>query len=241
MSGMKKGVVRRVAYQAARYVEHVWPKLEKKGGVPDTPMNRKERGQSSPVIGEYGMDVIDANRGASKYLRFHIDYFETSATRATNGLYFSDILARVRYAPGNITNWRAGKTAEDKRMLEAFDELMVQIAKGVIFVFGEDTIEKALDAEEDDPKRFCVVVNPGDEQRRAQTREAQKIDTLYTRRLMVEQLEEVKEEFPHLGVMECMEILSDRKKREVPSKDWSVSKLLKAQKVVNKEREGEVA
>lgn len=166
MSERKEKVERRVATEAARYVEHVWPKLEKKGGIPDTPMNRKERGQSTPAIGDRGLDIIDANRTASRYLYYYIDYFETAKTgaKAKNGIRFSLVLGAVRYDPGFITNWRAKKTADDKRMFQAFQELMRQIARGVLFTYGEGPIERAMDLEEDDPERFHVHVHAKDEQ-----------------------------------------------------------------------------
>ena len=61
---------------------------------------------------------------------------------------------------------------------------------------------------------------------------------MHTRRLMVEQLEQVEHSTGYTG-REAMEILSERKARE--GKDWSVSKIRRAREMVNREREGEVA
>ena len=180
----------KVARLAARYCEHIWPKLEKMGGVPDSPMNRKERGRSSPAIGEHGLDVVDANRTASKYLRFFLEEFEGGERRAQNGLYFSAVLRSLRDEPGSIQNWRQGKTPEDREAMDAFWECMRQVARGVLFAHGEKNVTEAM-AKEEDSERFDVFVRPEDEQQRAKTREAQVLDTEHTDRVIVGRVEEL--------------------------------------------------
>jgi hypothetical protein len=214
--------VRRIASQIARYVEYVWPKLERRGGTPDDPMDRDAKGGSNPPMGDHAFDVIDANRLPSRYFRFFLEVLEQGKGKTTNGVWHSEVLKAVRYDAGNLTQWRAGQTEEHREMMQAFEETVRTAAKGVVFAHGPDIASQVY-----------VVVNPEDEQQRARTRSAQKIDTLYTRRLMVEQLEEVEEETGYKGLM-AMEILSDRKKRE--GKDWSVRKLREARTVVNRER-----
>jgi hypothetical protein len=184
--------VRIIAGKAARYVEHVWPQLEKRGGTPDTPMNRKERGKSSSAIPVRGLDVVEANRIPSRYLRFFLEETEKGSVKSTNGVYFSEILTTMRYDPGNLTNWRALKTGEDKRMLEAFRQCMRHIAKGVIFVHGESAADNV---------DFEVIVNPRDEQLES-TEQARVNDAAITKshnthtryRNLVAETEEVMEE-----------------------------------------------
>ncbi len=161
-------LIRRVARECAIYVEYVWVKLERRGGTSDLPpMNRKAKGESNPPLGEKALQIVEENRTASGYLRFHLDYFESSSRKAENGTFFSEVLKRIRYDAGNLTNWREQKTEEDKAMLETFFEVCDSVAKGVLFVHGEKHIREVLDAEPDDPKRFRVVVNPKDEQLQA--------------------------------------------------------------------------
>jgi hypothetical protein len=150
-----ENAVRLIASKVALYVEYVWPRLEKRGGMPETPANRKERGESSPAIPLKGLDVVDDNRIPSRYLRFFLEETENGSVKAKNGVYFSEVLKDIRYDPGCLANWRAAKSDEDMRMLQAFRECIRHVAKGVVFVYGEKA------AEDGD---FRVIVNPRDEQ-----------------------------------------------------------------------------
>lgn len=174
--------MRKIADKTARYIEYVWPKLERRGGVPETPMNRKAKGESNPPMGEHAFDVVEANANASRYLRFHLEIFENGNRKAKSGIYFSEILKAARYDVGLIDAWRDGRTEEDRAYRSAFKEVCKAVAKGVLFVRGE----KAADA-------FEVVVNPHEEQQRQKTREAQKRATAYTDRVIVGRVEELEE------------------------------------------------
>ncbi len=69
--------VRKIARQVCLCVEHYWPRMEKLGGVPDTPFNRKERGKSSPAIPDKGLEAIDESTLPSVF-RFYLEFFENA-------------------------------------------------------------------------------------------------------------------------------------------------------------------
>ncbi len=217
---MDPETIRKIAGQTARYIEYVWPKLERRGGVPETPMNRKAKGESNPPMGDHAFDVVEANANASRYLRFHLEVFESGNRKAKNGIYFSEILKTARYNVGLIDAWRDGRTEEDRAYRSAFNEVCKAVAKGVLFVHGE----KAADA-------FEVVVHPHEEQQRQKTREAQKRATAHTDRLIVGRLEELEE--GGLGREEAK-----RKLGKDPENTWSYWRVERAIVAENKREKG---
>lgn len=231
----------RVARLAARYVEYYWPKREKKGGVPETPMNRKERGQSSPAIGEHGLDVVHANRRASFYLRGFLEDFYVGERKGQNRTFFSWILRRVEDDPGILQTWRAGKTSEDRRCLEDFYELMRQVARGALFTFGEKQVKEDLDRPERDengeidPLRFAVVVNPKDEQERQKTHEGRTLDAAHTDAEIVARLKEM-EAYRGVKREEAKRLLADYAARP----EWGYHRVDAAIKRENARKRGEV-
>lgn len=213
-----KEAVRKIAEKTARFIEYVWPKLERRGGVPETPMNRKAKGKSNPPMGDHAFDVLEANANASRYLRFHLEVFENGDRRSSDGVRFSEVLKAARYDVGLIDAWREGRTEEDRNYRRAFNEVCRAVAKGVLFVHGE----KGADA-------FEVVVNPHEEQQRQKTREAQKRATAYTDRLIVGRLEEL--EKGGLGREEAKRALA-----KDPDNTWSYWRVERAIVAENKTR-----
>ncbi len=125
--------VRKIAKQVRRYVEHYWPTMEKRGGVPEEPMNRKERGRGSPAIPGKGFDAMDESEIPSVF-RFYVEFFERGDAKSTEGVKFSELLQEARYSPASVGNWLAGETEEMRRMRCAFFEVSRLVAKGVLFV-----------------------------------------------------------------------------------------------------------
>ena len=137
---------------------------------------------------------------------------------------FREVLLDLRYDPGLIQTWRD----KEPSRYAAFKECSEHVARGVIFIFRRtkaerEEMERRLSLDALDPEALVVRRHPQDEEEcRGRSRTGQKIDTMHTRRLMVEQLEQVEHSTGYTG-REAMEILSERKARE--GKDWSVSKI----------------
>lgn len=175
MAQAKDELERRVARLVKQWIEHVWPQLEKRGGVPDTPMNRKERGRSNPAIVWRGLGIVDANLVASKYLRWAIDDTvemyddEGRSVIAEGGIPMADVLNEVHYNPGSIQTWRAEADAEAKRWHAAFKDTCRRLAKAALFRFattqaGYDEMVRRLGLDYDDPQAFVVRFHPYDAQ-----------------------------------------------------------------------------
>ena len=94
-------------------------------------------------------------------------------------------------------------------------------------------MERRLDLDHEDPEALTVRRHPEDElEARGRTRNGQKIDTMHTRRLMVEQLEAVERSTGYKG-REAMEILCESKGKE--GKDWSVGRCGSGWEAANQE------
>lgn len=229
---------RRIAKLIARYVEHVWPHIERMGGTPDEPM-QQAKGSANPPFGDYAHRLIDSNTVPSLYFHWALETTEQSAVKSSDGIYFSAILHDLRYDAGLRERWR-DLNGGDNSYNRAFWEMCRHVAKGVVFVYGRTDMERKrleglMDLSPDDSGALTVRRVPSDElEGRGRTRQGQKIDTLYTRRLMVEQLEELERSTGYTG-LEAMEILSERKAKE--GKDWSIPRLRKAREIVNREKE----
>ena len=83
------------------------------------------------------------------------------------------------------------------------------------------------------PYEITVYTYASDEQQPAKTNQGQKVNTFHTRRLMVQQLEELEYKLGEKGE-HVMKMLSEIKKAE--GKDWSVPKLRRAREVINRAR-----
>jgi hypothetical protein len=235
-------LTKRVARLVRSYVEHVFPHLERQGGTPDEPM-QAAKGSSNPPVSDWTLRLIHSNRVASGYLHWALEITEQGGVRSSEGIHYSEILRALRYDAGLLQTWRD----KQPQMVRAFNEMCLHVAKGVMLVHGQTqnekkNLERRMDLDPQDSEALVVKRAPDDEEEtRGRTRLGQKIDTMHTRRLMVEQLEQIERAYPHYTTKECMEMLSDRKQRD--GKDWSVTKLRRAVTEVGKEkaREEEVA
>lgn len=216
---MGRNQVERNASEIEKYLEVLLPKLEPRGGIPDAPMARKERGTSRPPVSDAVMRLWEANLHAGLINSVLKEAASTTETVELEGRPMWEVLSDVLWDHTAIRRWKAGEAGGKAE--RRFRVLCLLLAGRLRFKYGADLALR-------------VVVHPEDEQQREKTREAQKYTTAHTRRLMVEQLEEVEEETGYKGLM-AMEILCERKAKE--GKDWSVSKLRRAREIVNKERE----
>jgi hypothetical protein len=211
--------VLRNARELEKYLEVLLPRLEPSGGIPDVPYSRKERGGSRPPVSTHVMRLWMSNP--------HLDRIHgvlKKAAMATDDVKLEGrplwhIASDCLFDHTAIRRWKHEGGVEEKR----FYMMCMLLAQHLADKYDQP----------DEPYIIRVYIDPNDEQERQKTREAQKADTHYTQRRMIEQLEEVEEETGYGGV-EAMEILSDRKKRE--GKDWSVRKLRDARTYVNKMR-----
>ena len=233
-------LTKRLARVVGLYIEWVWPHVERAGGTPDEPM-QAAKGSTNPPFGDYTHRIIDSNRVASDYLYVALEETSNCGVRSSEGVYFSDVARALRYNPGLLNDWRD----KDERLSGAFKEMCLHVARGVLYLFRRtkaerDEMRRRLDLHPDDSEALVVRRHPEDElESKGRTRRGQRIDTMHTRRLMVEQLEQIERAYPDCTTMEVMEILSERKAKE--GKEWSVAKIRKARETVNREREGEVA
>ncbi len=215
---MGKREVLRNAREIEKYLEVLLPKLEPSGGIPETPMNRKARGSSRPPISEHVMRLWLSNPHAGRINNILREAAQSTEDVELAGRAMWKVLSDVLFDHTAIRRWKAAGGVEERR----FWMLCQLLAQRLAVIY--DTPQG--------PYELRVYIHPTDEPERQKTRTAQKIDTSYTRRLMVRQLEEVEEETGYKGLM-AMEILCERKAKE--GKDWSVPKLRKARECINRE------
>jgi hypothetical protein len=206
------------AREIERYLETLLPKLEPGGGIPDNPMNRKARGSSRPPVSDYVMRLWRSN----PYLNQVNDVLKRATLLGDDGLEgrpIWHILSDCLFDHTAIRRWKAEGGINEKR----FYMLCMLMAQRL--ADKHDTPQGAY--------RITIYIEPTDEPERQRTRQAQKANTRYTQRRMVEQLEEVEEETGYRGQM-AMEILSERKQKE--GYDWSPRRIKEARTVINAER-----
>lgn len=154
----------RVAGQVARYIEHVWPKLERSGSIPEVPFDRKAKGESHAPVGDYALLVMGENwgvpgskkRAVFQALRAELDQIESGGNnrKSKDGVPFSQILTAIRYDPGVLREWRKEESKGGAQAKDAFWLLCQYVAAILMWHFDY----------EDDPLELEVVVNPEDEQ-----------------------------------------------------------------------------
>lgn len=223
------------------YVEHVWPHLERGGGTPDEPM-QAAKGSSNPPVSPWVLALMESNAVATRYIGWALGMVEEEDWYSSDGVPYSALLTIIEEDPGALERWRDPAAYYSRDLARAFDQMVRKVAKGVMFVHGRTdkeraNLERLMNLSPDDPDALVVRRHPlEEEERRGRTRRGQVIDTMHTRRLMVEQLEQLEASTDYRGLA-AMEVLSERKAKE--GKDWSVRKIRRAVECVNRERRGE--
>jgi hypothetical protein len=216
---MNTQVLRDNAREIEVYLEVLVPKFEPGGGIPDLPMSRKERGSWRPPVSDHVLSLWFKNIHAGA-----INKVLHKVATGSDGLVKIDdrrvheILAECLFDHTAIRRWKDENGVDEQRFY-AMCLLMAYL------------LAEANDNHQ--PYRIKVWINADDEQRGQRTRQGQKVNTFYTQRRIVEQLEELEEELGYKG-RRVMEILSERKKAE--GKDWSVDKIRRARTEVNRQR-----
>jgi hypothetical protein len=191
-----------------RYLEWVWPRLEKRGGTSDLPpLNRKAKGESTPPVSEHVLDIMNANTVAGKYFREVLEECARGG-KSYGGHDYGDLLRAIRYDSGIL---------REEGVREAAWGMCLHIAQVIAHRFGPQA-------------QIHVYTYPGDVEARQKTREAQVIDTAKSRRILVDEIERVAER-EECSAWAAMGLLEDRK-------GYSLPHMRKALEVVRREREG---
>jgi hypothetical protein len=217
---MRLDVVRSNAREIEVYLEVLVPKFEPGGGVPDLPLSRKERGSWRPPVSDHILALWYKNIHAGR-----INWALRRAQTGTDGLvkiegeYMRDILAECLSDHTAIRRWKDENGLEERRFYKMC----------LLFAY---VLAQEYDSQHESYE-IRVWINADDEPAARRTHQGIKVNTFYTQRRMVEQLEEVEEELGCKG-MRAMQVLSERKRAE--GKDWSVHKIRRARTEVNRSR-----
>jgi hypothetical protein len=212
-------VVRSNAREIETYLEVLVPKFEPTGGIPDLPMSRKERGSSRDPIPPHILSLWLKNIHAGRINEILKEAKATGGYVLIKGRSMWEILDDCLWDHTAIRTWKDVGGLQERR----FYHMCLLLA----YVAAEKYDTKA------GPYEIRVYTYADDEQLRPATKEGIKVNTFYTRRLMVEQLELLEEQLGEKGE-HVMKMLCDLKKAE--GKDWSVPKLRRAREVVNRAR-----
>jgi hypothetical protein len=94
-----------LAGQVRLYIEKVLPQLERAGGFPDSPMDRKSKGASNPPVGDRALLLWWVNRDASIKLNpLLVELGNHDASYA--GQSFREMLHLAAYDSGAFARWQ---------------------------------------------------------------------------------------------------------------------------------------
>jgi hypothetical protein len=192
--------VNRNAGEIERYLEVLLPKLEPRGGIPENPMNRKERGESRPPVSPYVMSLWMANPHAGRINEVLEQAARSSEEVELEGRAMWEILGECLFDHTAIRRWKAEGGAPERR----FWMLCRLLAQRLAIKHGRPG----------KPYILTVYIHPEDEQQRQATREAQKRDTAHTDRVIVRRVESLETE--GLGREEAKRALTSD-----PENTWS--------------------
>ena len=214
-------VVKENSREIDTYLEVLVPLFEPAGGIPDVPLSRKERGSSRAPISDYVVSLWKKNihAGAINSTLEKV-LFSSDGIVKINGVWMWQLLGVCLYDHTAIRLWKDRGGTQRRR----YKDMCLMIA----YLMAEE-----LDNHE--PYRLKVWIRDEDSMARQGTREAQRVTTLYTRQLIVEELEDLERQLGYRGLM-AMEILSERARKR--GLDWSVPKIRRAREVVNRLRAG---
>jgi hypothetical protein len=213
-------VVKDNAREIDTYLEVLVPMFEPQGGIPDVPLSRKERGTSRAPISDYVVSLWKTNIYAGR-----INKILEKALKGPDGFAMLDgirmyeLLGICLYDHTAIRMWKDNGGLPRIR----FKNMCMLLA----YLMAEEFDQNGT------PFRLKVWIRPEHAQQRAYTRQAQKVNTYYTREQMVEQLEELERELGEKGQL-AIEILVEKARKR--GLDWSVPKIKRAREVVNRVR-----
>lgn len=143
------------AGQVMRYIEYVWPRLERTGGIADLPpMDRKAKGKSTPPVGDTALRIMGKNGGREwdedtgqpltsetsrevfAMMRGELDRLEAgrNSMKSEDGIGFTEVVRAVREDAGVITTWKAAENAtEAHRRLRALEDACEYVARVLLY------------------------------------------------------------------------------------------------------------
>lgn len=105
------------AAQILRYFDAVLPQLEPGGGIPDTPMARKERGSSEGTpVPDYLLDLWRDNPHAGRIGEVLTEAAHSAASVELEGRPMWEVLGEVVFDHTAIRRWRAEGGVEMRRL-----------------------------------------------------------------------------------------------------------------------------
>lgn len=144
----------RLAGQIRRYIERVLPQLERAGGFPDSPMDRKSKGASNPPVGEKALRLWWQYRDYGMKLNPLIADLRRH-NESIDGYLFTLLLDYATYDSGGFVRWLSVH-ASGRR---AFWKMCLLLAQKLIDEWGVDVtleIDEKLDEDEvSDPRKVA--------------------------------------------------------------------------------------
>lgn len=102
---MGRGEIAHNAAQIARYLELVWPLIEKGIVMPDEPPDRKHKGSSRPPVTDRGLGIMWANRVVTPMLEPILREAQRG-DHSYGGIQYSDLLSEMVHDPGAMLRHR---------------------------------------------------------------------------------------------------------------------------------------
>lgn len=103
---MSRPQVQENSWAILRYLEVLWQRYERMTTVPETPMNRKEKGLSKPPVSDNALKLMLRNREASARLEPLLRELRRHDV-SHGGVRANEVLDAVRDDPGSVRRWRA--------------------------------------------------------------------------------------------------------------------------------------
>lgn len=143
-----------LASQIRRYIEKVLPQLERAGGFPDSPMDRRMKGSSNPPVGETALRLWWSYRDYATKLNPLIADLRQHYI-SIKGYECSEMLDMAVYDSGAFIRW----LSEDSWRRDAFWGLSLLLAQVLKDHWGPDVtlqVDNAPDEEETaDPRKVA--------------------------------------------------------------------------------------
>lgn len=123
-----KRTVNRNAGQVLTYLEIVHHKILPGGGVPETPMSRKERGGSRLPLTDGAVDLAEANAGFTSVLAEMLRPKNAPSGALANGEPCWRVLSDLLFEATAVRTWRAQEAGGRPENMEAAWELCRRVA-----------------------------------------------------------------------------------------------------------------
>lgn len=213
--------IHRNAGQILRYLDAVLPQLEPSGGIPETPMNRKERGASRPPVPEHILSIWQNNPHAGRINQVLREAAHSTDSTELAGRPMWEVLGDCLFDHTAIRRWKAQGGVEMRRLW-----MMCRL------------LAQRLSIRHDRPGvpyEIFVTVRAQDEQaasfeqgRSKDANEAKTHNAHKRYRNLSREMDEIMAE-EECGVLEAVEVLNRRRQaRKAESVSWATIKRARA-------------